>query len=127
MASIRVLIVDDNDDMRSLVRLRFDLEEAIEVVGEATTGAAGIARWREVHPDVVVLDYRMEGLSGLEAARPILDEDPRAVVLLFSAFLTDENIAEAEALGVTACVSKDQLRLLTELVIARGHLADDDF
>lgn len=124
MGSVKVLIVDDNDDIRSLVRLWFDLEDAIDVVGEATTGAAGIASWRATRPDVVVLDYRMEGLSGLDAARTILEEDPHAVVLLFSAFLNDEQIAEAESMGVTACVSKDQLRLLTDLVIARGRLVE---
>ena len=126
MSSVKVLIVDDNDDMRSLVRLWFDLEDAIDVVGEATTGAAGIARWRETRPDVVVLDYRMEGLSGLDAAQAILEEDPGTIVLLFSAFLTDAQVIEAHALGVRACVSKDELRLLTDLVIARGRLTEGD-
>lgn len=121
MADIRVLIVDDNDDMRSLVRLLFDLEDAISVIGEASTGAAGVELWRERRPDVVVLDYRMEGQSGLDAAREILAEDPHAIILLFSAFLSDQTIADAERLGVQACVSKENLRLLTDLVINHGR------
>lgn len=118
MASISVVIVDDSEDMRSLVRLHFDLDETIEVLGEATSAATGVACWRQLRPDVIVLDYRMEDASGLEAAREILEEDPTAVIVLFSASLSDEAIAEASELGIKACVSKDDLRRLTDLVVA---------
>ena len=121
VSSVSVLIVDDNEDMRSLVRMLFDLEGVIAVVGEASSCAAGVAIWRQHRPDVVVLDYRMEDASGLDAARVILAEDPSAVIVLFSAFLSEEAIAEAQRLGVRACVSKDQLRALTDFVIANGH------
>jgi DNA-binding NarL/FixJ family response regulator len=118
MAGVRVLIVDDNEDMRALVRLLLDLERVVEVVGEAASTAAAVATWRALRPDVIVLDYRMDDSTGLEAARQILDEDPGVAILLFSAFLSDENVAEAERLGVRACVSKDHLRQLTDLVVA---------
>jgi DNA-binding NarL/FixJ family response regulator len=121
VTGIRVLIVDDNEDMRALVRLLFDLEQAIDVVGESVSSVAGVADWRDLRPDVVVLDYRLDDGSGLDVAREILREDPTAVIVLFSAFLTDQNIAEAERLGVRACVSKDELRRLTDLVVAFGR------
>ena len=116
-----MLIVDDSEDMRSLVRLLFDLEAAIEVVGEAPSCAAGVAIWRERRPDVVVLDYRMEDASGLVAAREILEEDPSATIVLFSAFLSDHAVVEAQRLGVRGCVLKDQLHALTDFVIANGR------
>ena len=123
MADISVVIVDDNEDMRSLVRVLCDLESAIDVVGEATSAAAAVACWRKYQPDVVVLDYRLKGASGLDAAREILAEDPAAVIVMFSEFLTGTTIAEAEAVGIKACVSKDDLRRLTDLVVAFGRPA----
>ena len=121
MGSVRVMIVDDDDDMRSLVRLLFDLEDTVDLVGEATSSAAGVAVWRQHRPDIVVLDYRMPDGSGLIAAREILAEDPSAVIVMFSASMTDADIADAEAVGVHAFVSKDQLRALTDFVIAFGR------
>jgi DNA-binding NarL/FixJ family response regulator len=121
VASVSVVIVDDNEDMRSLVRLLCDLDGVIEVLGEATSAAAGVATWRRYKPDVVILDYRMEDASGLDAAREILAEDPGAVIVMFSAFLSDATTAEAEAIGVKACVSKDDLRRLTDLVVSFGR------
>jgi DNA-binding NarL/FixJ family response regulator len=120
--SVQVVIVDDDDDMRSLLRLMFDLEAAVEVVGEAATCAGAVAVWREHRPDVVVLDYRMPDCSGTDAAREILAEDPKATIIMFSASMNDQEIAEAKALGVRAFVSKDQLRALTDFVIAFGQV-----
>lgn len=121
MASVSVVIVDDNEDMRSLVRVLCDLDGIIEVVGEATSAAGGVAIWRRFKPDVVILDYRMEDASGLDAAREILTEDPAAVIVMFSAFLSDAAIAEAQRIGIKACVSKDELRRLTDLVVSLGR------
>jgi len=113
-----VLIVDDDEDMRALVRLLLDLEQLVVVVGEAVSSAGAVATWRTLRPDIVVLDYRMEDATGFEAARQILEEDSGTVIVVFSAYLSDENIAEAKRLGIRACVSKDQLRQLTDLVVA---------
>src|SRR3954465_7170944 len=100
MTGVRVLIVDDNEDIRALVRLLLDLERVVEVVGEATNSAAAVASWRALRPDGVILDYRMEDATGLDAARQILEEDPSTVILVFSSFMTEDTIAEAERLGV---------------------------
>lgn len=121
MASVSVMIVDDDEDMRSLVRLLFDLEDTVELVGEAASCATGIAVWRQHRPDVVILDYRMPDEDGLVAAKKILAEDPTAVIVMFSASMTSAHVAEAERIGVRAFVSKDQLRALTDFVVAFGQ------
>ena len=106
--SNRALIVDDDDDMRFLVRVLIEAaNEGLAVVGEARNGDEAVDRWREHRPDVVVLDNRMPGRSGLEVAAEILAEAPEQSIILFSAFLDDETLARADELGVRACLSKD--------------------
>jgi DNA-binding NarL/FixJ family response regulator len=104
----RALIVDDDDDMRFLVRVLIEAaNEGLAVAAEARNGDEAVERWREHQPDVIVLDYRMPGRSGLEVAAEILAEAPDQSIILFSAFLDDDTLARADALGVRACLSKD--------------------
>jgi DNA-binding NarL/FixJ family response regulator len=106
--SNRALIVDDDDDMRFLVRVLIEAaNDGLAVAAEARNGDEAVERWREHRPDVVVLDNRMPGRSGLEVAAEILAEQPDQSIILFSAFLDEETLAQAEALGVRACLSKD--------------------
>lgn len=115
--SVRVLVVDDDDDMRYLLRAYIDLSEtALEVTGMAGSGDEAIRMWRADAPDVIVLDIRMPTMSGLEAAQAILAEDPAQPIVLFSAYLHPTVLAVAEGLGVRACVEKNQLRELPEIL-----------
>ena len=114
---MRALIVDDNEEMRALARLNLELA-GVEVVGFAGDAVAGISRWLDERPDVVVLDHRMPGHNGLDAAESILGKDPTARVLLFSAYLDDATVARAASLGVT-CVPKGEVGTLVELAVGR--------
>jgi DNA-binding NarL/FixJ family response regulator len=106
--SNRALIVDDDDDMRFLVRVLIEAaNEGLAVAAEARNAAEAVDQWRQHRPDVVVLDNRMPGRSGLEVAAEILAEQPSQSIILFSAYLDDETLARADALGVRACLSKD--------------------
>ena len=106
--SNRALIVDDDDDMRFLVRVLIEAaNEGLAVAAEARNADEAVTRWREHRPDVVVLDNRMPGRSGLDVAAEILAEAPEQSIILFSAFLDDDTLARADALGVKACLSKD--------------------
>lgn len=117
VSDVSVLVVDDSDDMRYLVRTVVSLEPLIRPIIEATSGASGVDAWRSERPDVVVMDYRMPDGNGLDAARVILAEEPTQPVILFSAFLTEGNMAEADDLGVRECVSKDEIRRLAAAII----------
>ena len=111
------LIVDDEDDMRALVR--FVIEEAnhgLSVVGEAPDGDAAVERWREQRPDVVVLDERMPRMTGMETAARILAEDPKQLIVLFSAFLSEELRKRAASLGIHACISKSDADRIPEVL-----------
>jgi CheY-like chemotaxis protein len=109
VGELGVLIVDDEDDMRALLREMIQLaNHGLRVAGEATDGDEALRRWREQRPDVVLMDQRMPGLSGLETADRILRERPDQAVVLFTAYLDDEVKRMAHDLGIRACVRKDQ-------------------
>jgi DNA-binding NarL/FixJ family response regulator len=122
-AIVSTLIVDDNEDMRRLVRLLVDLTLGAEVVAEASDAGEAMDLWREHRPDVVVLDYRLPDQNGLDVAEQILAEDPDAAILVFSAFLDDGALERAERMGVRECVPEDQVRRLPELVVTHGRTA----
>src|SRR5688572_26138800 len=103
---MRTLIVDDEPDMRMLMRATLSMEDGFEVTHEACDGEQALATWQDARPDVIVLDMRMPGLSGLEVARQILATDPDQAVVMCSAYMDPEDIDEARRIGVAACVDK---------------------
>ncbi len=117
-----MLIVDDELDMRVLVRIIIQMaDNGLSIAGEASDGVEALKVWRDMDgpplPDVVILDNRMPGLSGLEVAKEILDERPEQLIMLYSAFLDDKVRAEATDLGIALCVSKDELETLPRLIL----------
>jgi DNA-binding NarL/FixJ family response regulator len=113
LSRLRVLIVDDEEDMRVLLRNLITLaNDGMSVAAEAGDGEEAIHRWREDRPEIVLLDQRMPGLTGLATAERILAEDPDQAVVLFTAFLDPDVAASAERLGVRACLSKRDTRAL---------------
>lgn len=116
-----VLIVDDDIDIRLLVRTMLESSDlGVEVVGEAVDGIHALEVYGTLDhpevPDVVILDNRMPGRDGLDVAAEILAQEPEQRIVLFSAFVTPEVEARAAELGVTACVGKGDFALLPELV-----------
>lgn len=121
------LIVDDDLDMRLLVRLVIEMaNEGLRVVGEAADGIEALEVYLELGPpavpDVVILDNRMPGLTGLQVAREIRARYPDQLVVLYSAFLDRDVQREAAEIGIAACLAKDEiddlparLRQLTEV------------
>ena len=111
----RIVVADDEEDMRVLVRSVINrANHGLMVESEVENGLDAVEKWRETRPDVMLLDQRMPGLTGLEAAEQILAEHPGQIIVLFSAFLSDVIRAAAEAIGVRACVSKENIFSLPE-------------
>lgn len=116
-----VLIVDDEFDIRLLVRTILEAADVgVEVVGEAADGFDAMAVFETLDPpevpDVVILDNRMPGREGIEVAQEMLEREPRQTIVLFSAFVTPDLEARAEAIGVRACVGKSDFAQLPDLV-----------
>ena len=102
----RVLIVDDQELIRAGFRLILTAR-GVEVAGEAADGAAAVAAERRLAPDVVLMDIRMPGMDGLEAARRILARNPRCRVLMLTTFDLDRYVYAALALGASGFLLKD--------------------
>jgi DNA-binding NarL/FixJ family response regulator len=106
--TVRVLIVDDSELVRAGFRMALDADPAIEVVGEAADGLAGVADAERLRPDVVLMDVRMPGIDGLEATRRIVALDGEPVrVLMLTTFDIHEYLREAVRAGVSGFILKD--------------------
>lgn len=108
MDRIRVLLVDDNAGFRQRMARVLQLQDDLEVVGEAADGNEAIARARDLRPDVVLIDFRMPGLDGFTAARTITRELPQAKVFMLTAYpgaLDPEKISRS---GLQGLLIKDQ-------------------
>ena len=103
------MLVDDNEDMRRLLRLAVELaDRRLHIQGSAEDGADAVQQWRRYHPDVVVMDHSMPTMTGIEAAEQILTEDPTAKVILITSFNSEYLEQRAARLGVLAVFAKDQ-------------------
>ena len=103
----RILIVDDNARVRAALRLCLKDEESWVVCGEAEDGDAAIELVRTAKPDVVLLDYAMPVMNGLEAARIMSGLAPECAILMYTMFATPQLSELATAAGVRAVLSKD--------------------
>jgi DNA-binding NarL/FixJ family response regulator len=113
---IRLVLVEDNDVFREALELLFGLRSDVEIVGTAADGIEAVELCRRLRPDVVLLDYRLPALDGVQAARTIRDTSPRTAVVCLTA---SANARETEALyeaGAVECLTKD--RELDEIVAA---------
>jgi DNA-binding NarL/FixJ family response regulator len=107
--TVRVLVVDDEELVRTGLRMILDAEPDLDVVGTAADGRQALAEVRRLCPDVVLMDIRMPGLDGLEATRRILtgpDVPPCRVVIL-TTFDVDEHVYEALRAGASGFLLKD--------------------
>ena len=106
---IRVVIADDEHLVRSGFKVLLDLEEDIDVVGEATTGTEAVASARSSRPDVVLMDIRMPSLDGIEATREIVGTRglQHVHVLILTTYETDDYIFEALQAGASGFLLKD--------------------
>ncbi len=125
---IRVVLADDHAVVRKGIREFLEDEDDIEVVAEAENGAQAVALAEAYHPDVLVLDIQMPEMTGIEAARQIKAIDPRAHILVLTAYDDDPYIFAMLQAGANGYVLKNAPS--SELVravraVSRGESALD--
>jgi DNA-binding NarL/FixJ family response regulator len=110
-APIRVVVVDDQELVRSGFCVILDAADGITVVGEAGNGEAAVAAVVAHQPDVVLMDIRMPGMDGLEATRLITRDSPAAPkVVMLTTFDLDDYVYEALRAGASGFLLKDSPR-----------------
>jgi DNA-binding NarL/FixJ family response regulator len=128
---IRILLADDQTNVRKGLRMRLDLEPGLSVVGEAADGETAVALARSLSPDVILMDVEMPGLDGIDAAELVRREMPRCCVIVLTIHDDAKTRERAVKAGATAFVSKHQIDsdLMTAINAATGtsiESTDDD-
>ncbi|SOE01576.1 response regulator [Blastococcus haudaquaticus] len=109
--TVRVLLADDEALVRAGLRMILEAEADLEVVGEASDGVDALRMCRDLHPDVALLDIRMPGLDGIQAARRITREpENRTAVVMLTTFDADEHVVEALRAGASGFLLKSMPR-----------------
>jgi DNA-binding NarL/FixJ family response regulator len=103
---ISVLLVDDQELVRSGFRLIVDAQDDMEVVGEAADGRAAVEEAARLHPDVVLMDVRMPEVDGIAATRSIVVDRPAARVLVLTTFDEDRVVYDAMKAGASGFLLK---------------------
>ncbi|CAM5408152.1 Response regulator transcription factor OS=Streptomyces tendae OX=1932 GN=GUR47_13615 PE=4 SV=1 [Streptomyces tendae] len=105
--AIKVLLVDDHQVVRRGLRTFLEVQDDIEVVGEAADGAEGVERAQELKPDVILMDVKMPGMDGVEALRRLRELDNHARVLVVTSFTEQRTVVPALRAGAAGYVYKD--------------------
>lgn len=102
----QILLADDNQVILQLLRRLIESHAGWQVCGEAATGQEALARAIELRPDLLVLDFAMPGLNGLQVAEQISRACPNLPIILHTIHDFPEMIAEAKRVGIREVVSK---------------------
>ena len=104
---IRVLVVDDHAVVREGLRGFLDLQDGIEVVGEAADGNEALEKAARLRPDVVLMDLVMPRLDGVSAMRRLHERLPRARVIVLTSFVDDDKLLPAVRAGAAGYLLKN--------------------
>jgi len=105
---IGVVIVEDNEVFREALEILLGLAPDVEVVASVADGESALAACRERRPDVVLVDYRLPGLDGVETIRAILADRPETRVVVLTAQADAPEVDALLGAGAVACLTKDR-------------------
>ena len=103
---MKVLIVDDDKLVTASLKMILESDKDIDVVGTGSSGKQAVDFYMELRPDVLLMDIRMDGMTGIDAAEIILERDNKAKILFLTTFSDDEYIAKAFRIGAKGYILK---------------------
>jgi DNA-binding NarL/FixJ family response regulator len=118
---IKVLVVDDHPVVRVGISAIIDTQPDMTVVAETGSGEEAISLFREVHPDVTIMDLRLENMSGVESIRGIREEFPDARFVVLTTYRGDEDIHQALDAGASGYLIKGMPRQALLDALRRVH------
>jgi DNA-binding NarL/FixJ family response regulator len=102
----RILIADDHSLVRKVLKTTLENHSDWQVCGQATNGLEAVQKAAELHPDLIILDFAMPIMDGLEAARQILSASPSVPILIFTNYYFPSLVLEADLAGVRQVIDK---------------------
>jgi DNA-binding NarL/FixJ family response regulator len=119
---IKLLIVDDHPALRKGLREVEEINPQIKVVGEAGTGAEALKQATSLHPDVILLDYRLPDLSGHEICRSIRQKHPGVQVLFLSSYAAESTVRAAFDAGAAGYLLKENdAQKIVDAILTVAH------
>jgi len=115
-ALVRILVADDNPAVRRYLRGLLEQQDGWTVCDEASTGQEAIERFQRDKADLIVLDFQMPQMNGLEAARYIADISPGTPILMVSIHLSKQLCEEARKVGIRGACPKTDISSVVEAV-----------
>lgn len=113
---MRVLIVDDDRLVSAALKTILEADEEIEVVGVGNNGIEALTLYDRLKPDVLLMDIRMDLMTGIEAAEELLKKDKEAKILFLTTFLDDEYIVSALKIGAKGYILKQNFEVIVSAV-----------
>lgn len=121
---LRVVVADDDDAMRTLLRIMLGFVDRVEIVGEARDGYEAVLLAQETHPHLVILDVRMPRLDGIGAAEALLAANPDIQLIVHTAEVHSDRLREAERLGIRINDKADPEALVKRLEAVAARTAE---
>jgi DNA-binding NarL/FixJ family response regulator len=119
---LRILIVDDSLSMRRIIATIVGSHSGWKICGEAESGRSGIEMFQELNPDLVLLDFGMPGMNGIEAASKMYTANPTVPLILFTVWDIDGFEREAAKAGICAVVRKSEAwKLIAKIETVFAH------
>jgi DNA-binding NarL/FixJ family response regulator len=112
----RILVVDDSQAMRRGLRHLLERHPHWTVCGEASDGREAVEKAKQEEPDVIVLDFQMPEMNGLDAAKSITQRSPRVPILMVSMHMSPQLADEARKVGIRGVCAKSNVFCVVEAV-----------
>jgi DNA-binding NarL/FixJ family response regulator len=115
---VRILVADDNPAIRRCLRGLLDHHDDWLVCDEASNGKEAVERFQQAKPDLIVLDFQMPEMNGLDAARHIVDLSPKTPILMVTIHLSKQLSEEARKVGIQGACAKSDIGRVVDAVRA---------